>query len=296
MKSFLYHTLIFAFAILILLGAAEYYVRSLPNPSRDKHAWMLKHSKEVRTLVLGSSQTFYGVNPAFLGEGAYFLAQVSQTYRYDCYLLQHYPFPHLRYVILPFSFFSLYEDFESQNDYTYVVRYRLYMDCDLHSRLSKAGFECLQKSAFLEKLKSLWKRPQLEWDRNTGFGVYRFENRKKEWNDASLKIKKDTYEKLQYMDLNEAYLNEILQFCARRDIKVLWITPPVSRSYYKLENARQKSQNRKVMKQILKRWNDVIYLDFEQDKRFKGEDFYDATHLNTKGAEKLACLLRPYLK
>lgn len=98
------------------------------------------------------------------------------------------------------------------------------------------------------------------------------------------------------MDLNEAYLNEILQFCARRDIKVIWITPPVSRSYYKLENARQKSQNRKVLKQILKRWNDVIYLDFEQDKRFKGENFYDATHLNTKGAEKLACLLRPYLK
>lgn len=296
MKLFLSHILMFGLVVLALLSAAECYVRSLPNPARDKHEWMLKHSKEVRTLVLGSSQTFYGVNPAFLGKGAYSLAQVSQTYRYDSYLLKHYAFPHLRYVILPLSFFSLYEDFESQNDYTYVVRYRLYMDCNLHNRLSRAGFECLQKSAFLEKLKSLWKQPQLEWDRNTGFGIYRFEGRKKQWDDASLKIKKDTYEKLGFIALNEAYLNEILQFCSQRDIKVLWITPPVSRSYYKLENAKQKDQNRKVLRQTLKRWSEVIYLDFEQDKRFSGEDFYDATHLNTNGAEKLARLLYTYLK
>ena len=296
MKSFLWHTFLFALVVLILVGSAECYVRSLPNPSRDKHAWMEKHSRDVRTLVLGSSQTFYGVNPAFLGPGAYSLAQVSQTYRYDCFLLQHYEMPHLRQVILPVSFFSFYEDFESQNDYTYVVRYRLYMNCDIHGKLSRAGFECLQKSAFLEKLKSLWRKPQLEWNPITGFGIYRREKRKTDWNDAEIKIEKDTYPKLEFVALNEKYLNEMLQFCAQRHIHVILMTPPVSKKYFKLENANQKKLNRQILARTLKRWCDVTYVNFEQDSRFCSEDFYDATHLNTRGAEKLTVLLRAYFK
>ena len=59
MKAFLRLTAVFAVLILLTLGAGEIYVRHLPNPARDKHAYMLAHSAEVQTLVLGSSHTFY---------------------------------------------------------------------------------------------------------------------------------------------------------------------------------------------------------------------------------------------
>ena len=74
------------------------------------------------------------------------------------------------------------------------------------------------------------------------------------------------------------------------------MTPPVSKKYFKLENANQQKLNRQILARTLKRWRDVTYVNFEQDSRFCGEDFYDATHLNTQGAEKLTVLLRAYFK
>ena len=62
MKHFLKKTTIFSLCILLLLISAEIYVRHLPNPYKDKHRWMLQHSRSVKTLVLGSSHTFYGID------------------------------------------------------------------------------------------------------------------------------------------------------------------------------------------------------------------------------------------
>lgn len=77
MKGFLRLLLTFSALVTLTLAAGECYVRHLPNPARDKHEWMLAHSREVRTLVLGSSHTFYGLDPALLGPHAFSLAQVS---------------------------------------------------------------------------------------------------------------------------------------------------------------------------------------------------------------------------
>lgn len=291
MKRFLIRVSEFALAVLLLLGAAEWYVRSLPNPSRDKHQMMLRHSSKVRILVLGSSQTFYGIDPSELGRDAYSLAQVSQTYRYDNELLHHYPFPRLRYVILPFSFFSLYEDFELQIDYTYVPRYRLYMDCGVHSYFSRAGLELLQKQAFLEKLKSLWQVPQLEWNAQTGFGIYRKSRRAQVWDDGKEKIRKDTYEVPGLAAVNETFLMRIFSYCVQHHVKVILITPPVSPVYYRAQNRSQRAYNHRVLVRMLKQWKNVNYYNFEQDSRFTSDDFFDATHLNTQGAQKLTRLV-----
>ncbi|MBQ0158537.1 MAG: hypothetical protein KBS47_05995, partial [Bacteroidales bacterium] len=74
MRHFLLRLLSFALPVAMLIAAGEAYVRRLPNPARDKHTWMQRHSPEVETLVLGSSHTFYGIDPSRLGEHAYSLA------------------------------------------------------------------------------------------------------------------------------------------------------------------------------------------------------------------------------
>ena len=100
MKKFLIKLSCFALPWLILSVLTEVYVESLPNIARDKHQWMLQHAEEVKTLVLGHSHTLYGIRPDMLGEGAFSLAQQSQTYRYDRYLLTHYPLKELKTIIL----------------------------------------------------------------------------------------------------------------------------------------------------------------------------------------------------
>lgn len=99
---------LFALLLLLPLAMGEVYVRSLPNPSKHKHAYLLRHSRKVRVLILGSSHTYYGLCPERLGAHAFSAAQISQTLQYDDYLLHHYPFDSLRTVVLPISDFTLY--------------------------------------------------------------------------------------------------------------------------------------------------------------------------------------------
>lgn len=57
MKAFLLRVGIFAAVVLCLFGMGEWYVESRPNAARDKHKWMTRHSRDVQTLILGSSHT-----------------------------------------------------------------------------------------------------------------------------------------------------------------------------------------------------------------------------------------------
>ena len=54
---------LFLLLLLLPLGAAEVYVRSLPNPAKFKHAYLSRHAREVEVLVLDSSHTYYGLCP-----------------------------------------------------------------------------------------------------------------------------------------------------------------------------------------------------------------------------------------
>lgn len=163
MKKFILRTFLLILPLLLLLTAAEMYLRSLPNPSRAKNAWLIAHADSVEVLILGSSHSYYGLTPEVFGPKAYNAAQVSQTLRYDNFILDHYAFRSLRTVILPISDFSFHEDFEHDADWYYASRYRLYMGCDYHSWLSRYGFEFCSMPTFRERLKTLWQPARLTW-------------------------------------------------------------------------------------------------------------------------------------
>lgn len=292
MRKFLLYTLVFSLPLLCLLAGAEAYVESLPNPSRDKHAWMLRHSGEVETLVLGNSHTFYGVSPSLLPPHSFSLAQVSQTYRYDLWLLRRYPVGKLRTLILPFSYMSLWEDFENQeNRWAEAIRYRLYMDCDIHSRWGRYGWELMSIPTFREKLKSLYRPPQLSWD-SLGWGTnYLASSRKADWDNGKERIRENTYTDTFIVRLNYRFLRDILTFCRKRNVRVLLISTPVSDTYRRNKDIRQERTNRQCLQALLSDFPEVEYLDFEGDSRFGATDFYDSDHLNSDGARKLSSIL-----
>lgn len=297
MRKFVYQIVVFSVAVLCLLGLAEVYVESQPNPSRDKHAWMLRHSDEVETLVLGNSHTFYGVSPSLLGNHAYSLAQVSQTYRYDLYLLEHYPMGKLKNIVLPFSYMSLWEDFESQKArWGEAVRYRLYMDCDIHSRWGRYGLECFSFPSFREKLKSLYRPSRLSWD-SLGWGTnYTLASRKPEWDNGYERAAENTYTDTALVRLNRHFLEEIFSYCRQRNVRVVLVTTPVSSTYRRYKDRFQENVNRRCLEDMLGKFPEVVYLDLENDSRFEPSDFYDSDHLNRDGAVKLSFILSAYLQ
>lgn len=289
MKTFLYRTAIFAAIILAIVGGAEWYVEQLPNPYRDKHRWMLNHAHEVKTLILGSSHTYYGVCPEDLGDSAMSLANVSQTYRYDRYLLGHYDMPNLRYVILPYSYSSLWEDFETQGEDNFVIAYRLYMDCDLHSRFSKYGLECLYIPSFKEKLKTLVQPRRMEWSER-GWGMeYTLESRAEDWDNGTTRAQSNTYTEL--LSDNIALLDDIAAWCKSRSVTLLIVRTPVTSTFAANTDARQEAVNDRCLQSLLKRHPEVVMVDVYRDSRFGSNDFYDSDHLNVNGAHKLSAII-----
>ena len=289
MKKFLNKIFIFSLIILALIAAGEAYVRSLPNPARFKHQWMLSHSQEVETLILGSSHCFYGLNPAAMGPNAFSLAQPTQSYRYDWYELSRYPLPRLRCVVLPFSYQSLFEDLESEPRLRYwAVRYRLYMDCDIHSPLSPYGLECLHIASFKEKLSSLWRPAQLTWD-SLGFGTsYAYTSLLEQGRDnGQQRAEENSYPDQHSLALCTDMLDSIASFCDRRNIRLLLITTPTSTSFRAHCLKRQMEVNDSVLHRMRQRHPSIEYRSYWADPDFTTADFYDADHLNLRGAAKL---------
>lgn len=296
MRSFIYKISVFSLLVLIPLISAEIYVESLPNPSKTKHQWMKQHSCSVNTLILGSSHTFYGVRPDKLSVPAFNLAQVAQTYRYDYYLLKHYPTDSLKNVILPYSYFSIYEDFENvPRERWNAIRYRLYMDCDIHPRISYYGFEFSSINSLTEKLKSLWQISVVSWD-SLGWGTdFCLTNRNEPWDNGYEAALYNTYSDTSLVDLNVSILDSMMTYLDRRNIQLLMITTPLSPNFRAAQSPSQVNRNETVLKRLLRLHPNVKYVDYSSDSVFCDSDFFDSHHLNDYGAAKLTRILDQYL-
>lgn len=296
MRSFIVKIIQFVLPLLVLMAAVEVWLENQPNTARYKHKWMLQHSRQVTTLVLGHSHNMYGIRTSMLGKGAYNLAFNSQSYRYDNYLLQHYPLDSLRTLILNFDYFQAWEDIESQPNTTELaMRYRIYMDCDIHSWFSQYNFEVLHPSWVRERL-FFAVDPLVDDCDSLGWGTTtRLETRPANWNNGQQRAEKNTYHNEELLRLNEGYLRQMFTFCRARSIRVLLLNTPVTADFLKHEDPRQVAKNKQLLHKLLHDYPEVEYLDMESDPRFADDDFYDADHLNQYGAAKLTNILKDYL-
>lgn len=291
MKAFLLRVALFLLVLLVPLLSGEAYIRIQPNPARAKHEYLKAHSREVEVLVLGSSHTYYGVSPELLGAAAYSAAQVSQTYRYDAYMLTRYPFPRLRTVVLPLSDFSLYEELEESSEWFFASRYRIYMDCPIHSPLSVYAWEFTAFPSYCQKLGRLWSDPRMSWS-EWGQGLeYALANRPPDWDNGEARALQLRYEGAPL--LAKPYLWQMAGWCRTHGVRMLLVTTPLRPSYLQNRSSAQVAEVRRCLKQLLRDFPETVaYYDFSADARFGEADFYDADHLSLEGSHKFTKLLR----
>ena len=285
---------LFAALLLLPVAAGEWYVRSLPNPAKAKHAFLAARSHEVDTLILGNSHAYYGLAPELLGSHAFSAAQVSQTLRYDAWVLAHYPFPRLRVVVLTLSDFSLYEELEEGDEWFLANRYRLYMDCDFHSCLSVYGWEVTAFRPFCEKLASLCRPPRMRWSA-AGQGLeYTLESRAPglAWDNGPERAAANDYADLSLSRRGMGYLETIARYCEARGLTLALVATPLTRSYRAARSAARVADTRRCLAALLRRHPSVRYYDYSEAAAFTAADFYDADHLNLDGSHKLSRLLR----
>lgn len=149
MKRFLRNIGIGLTVAVVLLGGAEWIAESIPNSYVYKREYMETHRGEIKTLILGSSNAYDGINPSIL-PAAFNLANSSQTLEDDARLLEKYidGMDSLKTVILGLGYHSLGEAQETHRR-TY---YTIYMDLYPRWPISKNSFEVFNLELLTKKI------------------------------------------------------------------------------------------------------------------------------------------------
>ena len=296
MKLFLKYIAIFFLPLLILISAGEYFARQSDNVYRYKHAFMSKNAGSVDILILGSSHTFYGIQPHILSPKAFSLAIASQDTRYDLFLLENYKkdYRNLKTVIMPVSYFTFFDAPTSEVSPFRASFYKMYMDCPFPRGL-KYDFEFMNMPVFREKIKKYFSRNKRKEYDLQGWGTMHSlpDKDSLRWDNEKVfeALKFHTAKNSSHVEENYNNIEKILKFCKQRGIEAVLITTPCYKTYNENINPAQMQKTYALIDKLCRKHN-IRYYDYRLDSRFSEEDFYDGDHLSDKGAEKFSIILK----
>jgi hypothetical protein len=282
--------------IMVFGSAMEILLRQIPNPYKVKTAYFEKRKDSIKTLILGSSHTFYGVNPEFISNEAFNFANVSQTididYKYLEFLGEQ--MPNLEYVIIRLSYATLYEQLGVLDENWRIKDYNIYTYNKLDFKVNH------QFEIFSVKLRTNINRllshyvigDYIVGSSESGWGIEpRNENVNGLNKTGELTAKKHTISDKYLYDDNLLYLNKIMSYCENRNIRVLLVTTPTYRSYYSNLEQQQLQETVEIGIEMEKKYSNCNYYNLLKSSSFTEIDFYDGDHLNKMGAKKLTKLM-----
>lgn len=295
MKKFIKHTLIFLLPILALLITSELLLRNIPNDYSYKKRYLDLKSNEIEVLYLGSSHIYFGINPEYSKFNSFNAAHISQSLNFDVAILEKYinNWSKLKYILIPIDYFSMYTTLESGIEKWRVKNYSIYYNINCKSSNYKLNFEILngQLKTNLDRLKSHYLNNSTDVTCNKlGWGIsYSSKNGKdliETGKTAAKRHTKDINEN-PFFEENINTVNELIEFAKKSKVKIIFLTCPAYKTY--ADNLEQKQLNNtiNIISQIADKNSNTIYFNLLNDKTFNAEDFYDADHLNEKGAKKL---------
>lgn len=304
MRRFLVKTLLFSLPILLIATLMEILLQNIPNDYVVKKQYLDKHSSEIETLILGSSHSFYGIDPSFFSSNTFNASFVSQTLDYDYEILKAYQakLTSLKTIVLPISVFSLFFDLEKspeawrQKNYIIYYKFSTGKSFKEHSEVlgGRTKVNLLRIISYYIKRNPTVASSPLGWGRN--YTSITSKNLEKTGKSAALRHSgdfglKDSVEMANIFKKNLTILDSIVNWSSKRNIKLLLLTPPAYISYRQNLNQRQLNLTTETVEKIVAGNSNCVYLNLLSDSDFVAKDFYDADHLSEIGAKKLSKLI-----
>jgi hypothetical protein len=295
MKKFLTYTIAFLLPIVILGVTLEVLLRRIPNDYQLKRSYLDHNASKVQTLVLGNSHAFYGINPKYLRTNSFNAANVAQPLYFDYLILKEYKnnWKHLSRIILPVDYFSLFGSIEAAGQGWRVKNYNIYFD--MNASKDPSTYTEILSSKFnlnLHRLLSYYVSKQDPiTSEKLGWGkAYNTNSNPDLEKSGEVAVSRHTVKEYARLDENIKILQGIIHFAKARNIEVVLITSPAYKSYYSGLDHRQLNITMSVVDQLREKYN-LKYVNLLRDQSFQAGDFYDADHLNGKGAKKLSLKL-----
>ena len=299
MKRFILKTFCFLLPIILAGVCMEVLLRNTPNDYLHKKEYLDKYSNEIETLILGSSHSFYGINPIYFSSNAFNASHISQSLNYDFEIYKKYQdnFNNLKTIVIPISYFTLWGKLENGSEAWRVKNYSLYYEINTSgSTIDNTELFGNKLIVNIKRLYSYYVKSRGVSCSELGWGTcYKSEDSKDLVVSGKTAAKRHTRDDI-YSEKNSNVLkeniitlNSLIESC--KNIKIIFITPPAYKTYIKNLNIEQKTKTIEIITDIAHR-NNCEYLNLLEDASFVSNDFYDADHLNELGAKKLSILLK----
>lgn len=301
MKRFTIKIILLGIPILFLLIILELGLRMIPSDYKLQKKYLDAHSNEIETLILGSSQTFCGIDPKYFASKTYNAGYLVQTLDLDFLIINKYKdnFKSLKTIVLPISYFSLFSNLSFTHESWRIKKYVIYSDLGMCEKLFK-NFELSNQNIkvsilrlndyYIKKndplysdslgwattFKSEYAKDLIETGKTTAL-LHRFDL---DIEDVQIATKE-----------NEVLLKQFMEWSENKNIKIILLTPPAFVTYRNNLNAEQLNLTIETANNIASKYNNCKYYNLIDDSNFTAVDFYDANHLSEIGAEKLSNII-----
>jgi hypothetical protein len=283
-----------AFLLPITIGGVvfEVLLRRMPNDHKIKKEYLDHNAASIQTLILGNSHTFYGINPKFLTSKSFNAANISQPLYYDYLILRMYEskMTHLSQIVIPIDYFTLFTNLQESGEGWRVKNYNLYFgmnesdDIATHTEILSGKVAINLHRLFLYYVR----KDKVTTSDELGWGnPFKHESISSLKESASIALARHKAKDYHLLNENLRILTSIIKIAELRKIKVILVTCPVEKYYY---NNADNNQITKTISEVTKLKNKyhLTYINLFKNSSFQDSDFYDADHVNEKGAKKLS--------
>jgi hypothetical protein len=298
MNKFMRRLIIFFLPVIVVVCILEVFLRIIPNDYKYKRDQLLENAENVEILILGNSHAHYGINPEYLTMRGFNFSNISQSLDLDYALLETYgsKLENLKIVIIPVSYSSLFSSLlygdEAWRIKNYVLYYRIKCATSIQN-----NFELLNGTM----IANLYRLYQYMKDRGGGGGITVSDagfglkysstiknNLEETGKTAALR---HTYYDEKIFFHNQEMIQNIIEWCNKKDVKVVFVTLPAYYAYVNELNDIQLNKTINYTDDIVEKAENVYYYNFLEDNNFIADDFFDADHLNETGAEKFTKMI-----
>lgn len=296
MKSLLIKVCVFTGLVASILISYESALRNIPNDYAFKSN-SLSHGDKVELLILGSSHSYRGINPAYLSMNSFNAAYISQSIDLDLAILNEKlnSLPNLKTVVLPISYHSLFKQLKNGVSAWRMKNYSIYYGIGknkfITTEIGTNNYDINLKrmNEYYFKKSNMLICDSLGWAPFEGLkGSQSFVQ------DAKKAVTRHTDSSL-VPALENAFL-EIVTICKTRNLQLILVSLPVTNAYAESANMQQWQITQSIVQKTNEDLKNVHYMNLWQDERFTDEDFYNSDHLNANGAKKFSSLLNEELK
>lgn len=292
MNRFLKWLIIWILPILVMMAAAEYLLRKIPNDFQLKSDFYSLHASDIETLILGNSHAYYDLNPVFFKEYTFNGSNVAQALDLDADIFFKFnpAFTRLRCLIIPvsdMSFFFKTKDVADWRLKNYAIYYKMHVSYN-----PSENYELLSLPFSINRHRLIsyyLQRESALTSSELGYGINFKSGQTDELAATTLKaVQQHSLGGIRNFDEERAALEKMIIFCRSKGIEVILFIPPAYTTYTAQMDTARLQTTLKVCDEFTLKYNNVHFFNLLKDPLFNENDYYDVDHLNEIGAKKLS--------